>query len=114
MIVQSQQTRRGRRGDPVMMPAQTGGGGTDLILLKNVTRQGQVAAVAAPASLTPSSTNTSTDTVTFGGSHGWVTGTRWTCVTTQGGLTSGTRYYLSCPSGTTIKFHLTVQDARDA
>jgi hypothetical protein len=42
---------------------------------------------------TPSSTNTTTDIITFGSAQGWATGSNVTVTTTGGGLTAGTAYF---------------------
>lgn len=60
---------------------------------------------------THSSTNTSTDVVTWSANPGWNTGT-YVCVeTTGGGLTSGTSYWYNRASSTTGSFHTTLADA---
>ncbi len=62
-------------------------------------------------SLTPSSTNTTSDVITFGAAHGWATGTRVYASSTAGGLETGVTYYVRAASATTITLHLTAGDA---
>ncbi len=64
-----------------------------------------------PSVLTPSSTNTSTDIVTFASPHGITTGAWVTCTSTIGGLTAGTDYWFNAASGTTGSFHTTLANA---
>lgn len=60
---------------------------------------------------TPSSTNTTTDIVTFGSATGWQTGAVVYPQTTGGGLTAGTAYYWNAASSTTGSFHTTLANA---
>ncbi len=64
-----------------------------------------------PQIATPSSTNTSTEIVTFTNDPGWVTGTIVTPLTTVGGLTAGTKYFYGRLSPTTGAFYTTVANA---
>jgi hypothetical protein len=63
---------------------------------------------------TPSSTNTTTDIITFGSAQGWATGSNVTVTTTGGGLTAGTAYFWNAASSTTGSFHNTIADALTA
>jgi hypothetical protein len=67
--------------------------------------------VYRPLAATPSSTNTTTDIVTFSVDPGWTDGTIVTPASTLGGLTAGTRYYIHRISSTTFSFHTTVANA---
>lgn len=67
--------------------------------------------VYSPIAMTPSSTDTGTEIVTFATAHGWKNGTIVTPLTTGGNLTQGTRYYINAPSTTTASFHTTVAAA---
>ena len=69
--------------------------------------------IAWANSAVPSSTDTTTDTVTFANPHGWDTGTEVTVSATGGGLTAGTTYYINAPTTTTLTFHPELHDARD-
>jgi len=60
---------------------------------------------------TPSSTNTSTEIITFGSAQGWTTGALVSVATTGGGLTAGTTYWWNAASSTTGSFHTTLADA---
>lgn len=60
---------------------------------------------------TPSSTNTTTEIVTFGSATGWQTGAVVYVLTTGGGLTAGTTYWWNAASSTTGSFHTTLADA---
>lgn len=60
---------------------------------------------------TPSSTNTSTDVVTFGSATGWGTGSIVRAAATAGGLTAGTDYFYNANSSTTGTFHTTLANA---
>lgn len=64
-----------------------------------------------PSLLTPSSTNTSTDVVTFGSAHNLLTGAHCRPTDTIGGLTTGTDYWVNVASGTTLTFHTTLANA---
>ena len=61
--------------------------------------------------LTPSSTDTGTDIITFAAAHGWATGTIVTPGATGGGLTQDTLYYARNRSSTTISLHTTAAGA---
>lgn len=66
---------------------------------------------AFTSTATPSSTNTSTDIVTFGSPTGWQTGSIVTIASTVGGLTYGTTYFYNAASTTTGSFHTTLANA---
>lgn len=59
----------------------------------------------------PSSTDTGTDTLTFGSAQGWATGSVVTCDATGGGLTAGTYYFYRAATATTGTLHATLADA---
>lgn len=59
----------------------------------------------------PSSTNTTTDIVTFGSAQGWATGSQVTVDATASGLTAGTVYFWNAASSTTGSFHTTLANA---
>jgi len=61
--------------------------------------------------LTPSSTDTGADTVTFGAAHGLLTGAYVKVTTTAGGLTAGTSYWFNASSSTAGSFHTTLANA---
>lgn len=61
--------------------------------------------------LTPSSTDTLTEQVTFAAAHGLKTGAHAKVRTTGGGLTAGTNYWVNAVSTTELTFHTTVADA---
>lgn len=61
--------------------------------------------------LTPSSTDTGAETVTFGSAHGLLTGAFVKVTTTGGGLTAGTNYWINAASSTSVTFHTTLADA---
>lgn len=63
------------------------------------------------SSATPSSTNTSTDVLTFASTTGWNTGAWVTVAMTGGGLTAGTDYWWRAASSTTGTLHPTANDA---
>lgn len=67
--------------------------------------------VYSPNSLTPSATDTTGDTVDFAAAHGWTSGTMVTPVTTGGGLTAGTTYYINATDADTVSFHTTLTNA---
>lgn len=67
--------------------------------------------VTAPAALTPSSTNTSTDILTFAAAHGLATGASVRVNESGGGLTAGTDYWFNAASTTTGSLHATVANA---
>ncbi len=68
-------------------------------------------AFALPIAVTPSSTNTSTDVLTFGAAHGLATGA-WVRVNeTGGGLTAGVDYWFNAASTTTGSLHATLATA---
>lgn len=64
-----------------------------------------------PQPATPSSTDTTAETVTFASAHGWTTGTMIYVNTTAGGLTAATIYYINALSGTTAAFYTTLANA---
>lgn len=64
-----------------------------------------------PLALTPSSTSTDNDTVTFAAAHGWTTGTLVWVGATGGGLTAGTAYWINAISSTEIAFYTTLARA---
>lgn len=64
-----------------------------------------------PYPRTPSSTNTTTEIITFASAHGWSTGTMLTPFVTAGGLTLGNVYYVNAASSTTISLHTTLANA---
>ncbi len=64
--------------------------------------------------LTPSSTDTGADTVTFGENHGWTTGTMVIPNATGGGLTAGTTYWITRQSATEVSFATTLANALSA
>lgn len=64
-----------------------------------------------PDAITPTSTDQTTETVTFADVHGLVTGMIVTVSATFGGLTIGTNYYVNVVSTTVISFHLTLAAA---
>lgn len=66
---------------------------------------------AFTSSATPSSTDTGTDTLTFGSATGWETGAVVRTATTGGGLTAGTDYWYRAASSTTGTLHTTLSDA---
>lgn len=66
---------------------------------------------AFTSTATPSSTNTSTEVVTFSGATGWTTGAIVTPASTLNGLTYGTTYFYNAASSTTGSFHTTLADA---
>ncbi len=61
--------------------------------------------------LTPSSTDTGAETVTFSANHGWRTGTMVIPNTTVGGLTAGTTYWVIRESDTAVKFATSLANA---
>lgn len=63
------------------------------------------------SSATPSSTDTSTDIVTFGSATGWNTGAAVTVNITGGGLQAGNQYFWNAASSTTGSFHTTLANA---
>ncbi len=65
----------------------------------------------APQARTPSSTDTANDTVDFPIAHGWTTGTMVIPLSTVGGLTGGTVYYVRVVDSDTISFHSTLANA---
>lgn len=81
------------------------------MLLPTVTNDRCYDVFAFQSTLTPSSTNTSTDIVTFASPHGWATGTRIVPTTTGGGLTGGSVYFFNAASSTTGSFHGTLANA---
>lgn len=66
---------------------------------------------AFTSAATPSSTNTSTDVVTFGSATGWQTGAVVYPASTAGGLTAGTAYWYNAVSSTTGSFYDTLAHA---
>lgn len=86
-----------------------GGGAGNLSSLRLTLASGHP--VYSPQPATPTSTDTTAETVTFSTDHGWVTGTICTVSATVGGLTAGTIYYLNVASSTTVSFHTTVAAA---
>lgn len=68
-------------------------------------------AVYRPQRLTPSSTDTTAETTTFAVVHGWVTGTIVSLITSVGGLTAGTLYYINAQSSTSVSYHTTLANA---
>jgi len=67
--------------------------------------------VYQPKAATPTSTNTTTDIVTWAADPGWVTGTIVTPASTLAGLTAGTRYFYGSLSSTTGAFYTSVANA---
>lgn len=63
------------------------------------------------SSLTPSSTDTATDIITFSSATGWATGSMVTPLSTVGGLTAGTVYYYRAVSSTTGTLHTSLGGA---
>lgn len=61
--------------------------------------------------VTPASTNTVTDTVTFATTPGWPDGQGVQIVTNAGGLIAGTMYYVATSDDLTYTFHPTYADA---
>lgn len=66
---------------------------------------------AAYSTPTHSSTNTSTDIVTWSSNPGWTTGTYVIVKDTGSGLTAGTAYWYNRASGTTGSFHTSLANA---
>lgn len=86
-------------------------GGEFAMVLPTMTNDRPHDVFAFRSVLTPSSTNTSTDILTFGSAHGWATGTRVVPTTTGGGLTGGTVYFFNAASSTTGSLHGTLANA---
>ena len=63
------------------------------------------------SAVTPSSTDTTGETVTFSATPGWPTGQGVQIVTTVGGLTAGTLYYVYTADGLTYSFHTNYADS---
>lgn len=59
----------------------------------------------------PLSTDTSAESVTFGGPHGWTTGTLVAVGATAGGLTVGTAYWIRALSTTSVAFYTSLANA---
>ena len=66
---------------------------------------------AFTSTATPSSTNTSTEILTFGSATGWATGSHVLVTTSGGGLTAGTNYFYNAASATTGSLHTTLANA---
>ncbi len=60
---------------------------------------------------TPSSTNTTNETITFSSAPGWPTGVAVKAHSTVGGLTANTTYYLNANSSTVFTVHTTIANA---
>lgn len=87
-------------------------GGASMPTPGTVVWMSSATAQTTPASsATPSSTDTSSNYVTFGSAHGWPTGTLVSSGATVGGLTAGQTYYIRALSSTTAAFYTSLADA---